>query len=310
MTYWNIYNLCYLHSLLVLLLLAPRLWGQELNAQVKVVAAPQAGALIDQGLVQEMSERFTEFLNQSTWTQEQVKPEEKILCNFLITIQENPNPGVYRGTAQIISARPVYQSDYESILLSYIDEEWNFQYSSGQPLQYGENFFESNLVSMLSFYVHLIIGMDLDSFGLKGGTDSFQTMQNISLIAQQSQESSWSKFGENMQNRYRLMENINSSRMEEFREAFYAYHRKGLDVFYQDPLQARKEILSQLSVIEGVVKRGRGNFPMIGIFLGAKHRELIDIFSSGSMEIRKHAFQILTSIDPSRSEDYRKIIQN
>ena len=302
-TFWT----CCLPSLCCFLWSHIGLLAQELNAKVKVQIDPSSNVLIDPQVIRSMENNFSQLLNQTPWTQEVFEPEERILCNFIITIKQNPSPGRYSATAQIISARSVYDSDYESILVNHVDEDWRFQYAESQPLQYSENFFSNNLVSMLAFYAYFVIGMDYDSFGYLGGTDFFQKMQDITLTAQQSNDDAWSKFG-SMQNRFRLSENANDTQTESFRNACYLYHRQGLDQFYQTPDKARETVLTQLITIESVVRKSRSSFPLLVNFLNTKGQELIHIFSQGNRDMRQEAFNILSSIDPSRIDKYRQIL--
>jgi hypothetical protein len=45
-------------------------------------------------------------------------------------------------------------------------------------------------------------------------------------------------------------------------------------------------------------------------FLDAKSKELANIFSSGNIQIRREAYDIVIAIDPSNVSTYDKMIQN
>ena len=76
----------------------------------------------------DMEQAFTRFLNERKWTNDVFKPEEKINCNMLITIESMPSVGSYNATVQIQASRPVYNTNYESLLFNFADRDWQFDY--------------------------------------------------------------------------------------------------------------------------------------------------------------------------------------
>ena len=209
---------------------------------------------------------------------------------------------------QIQSARPVYNSTYESILLNFADREWQFEYVESQPLNFSENIFTSNLTSLLAFYAYVIIGLDYDSFGEKSGSEFFQTALNIANNAQPSNRPGWSTLG-STRNRYWLIENLTNGQMQDIRQGLYDYHRQGLDTFIESPDKSRENILTVLEDLQKVRKTYPNSILVIA-FLDAKSDELINIFSKGNIQVRRKAFDILATIDPSKRSDYQQIIQN
>lgn len=280
--------------------------AQELKCSVSINASQIQTS--DAGVFKDMDNAIEQFMNGRKWTNDTYKNHEKIICNLLITITRMPAIGSFSASVQVQSARPVFNSSYNSLLFNFADREWEFEYIESMPLEYNDNTFTGNLTSMLAFYAYLIIGLDFDSFSELGGTPYFQRALNVVNNAQQSGLAGWQALGSN-RNRYWIIENLNNPQMAELRKAIYNYHRHGLDTFETDPEKSREVILNGLKEI----KKARDVNPnaiLIVSFFDAKGKELANIFSDGNIQIRRQAYDIITSIDPSNRSNYEKILQN
>jgi len=251
---------------------------------------------------------FAQFMNGRKWSSDVFQNQERIKCNLSITIDRMPSIGRFQATVQIQSARPVYNSNYESILLNFADRDWTFEYVQSLPLDFNENAYTSNLTSMLAFYAYIIIGMDYDSFGEMDGTPFYQVAQNIVTNATQSGRRGWNSL-ESFRNRYWLVENLSNQRMSELRKGYYSYHRNGLDIYQEDEELAQRNILNVLKTLRDL-RDVDPNAIIIVSFLDAKSDELVNIFSTGSMQIRREAYNLLLEVSPSKRDKYAKIISN
>jgi len=300
-----------MRNLLVILfsvLSAANIAAQELNCKVTVNAEQVQSS--DRRVFEDMEKSFTSFMNDTKWTDDVFEVEERIKCNININLQNpsNISIGNYQATVQIQSARPVYNSNYESILLNFADRDWQFEYVESQPLNFNENIYTSNLTSLLAFYAYIIIGMDYDSFGNLDGEDHLRTALNIATNAQSSNRPGWNTLG-STRNRYWLIENLTNSRMENIRSGIYDYHRLALDTFGETPDESREIIVESLEKIR-TVRRSYPNSILVIAFLDAKSDELINIFSNGNIQVRRKAYDLLAAIDPSKASDYEQIIKN
>lgn len=280
-------------------------FSQELNC--RVVINHRQISIADPSIFDEMETDISEFLNNQKWTNDDFQEEERINCNFLITISGMPSVGVFDATVQIISSRPIYGADYETVLLNFADRDWSFSYVQGKPIQYNKNFFTDNLSALLAYYSYIIIGMDYDSFGKLGGEKFYQEAFNIVNNAQQSAYLGWQQLGNN-RNRYWLIENLQSVSLHPIRIALYSYHRLGLDVFKDTPDEARNVIVNALQEIQ-LANRARSASILMISFIDAKATELASIYAKGSLTVRKKAYNILSSIDPSRTEIFKPMIE-
>jgi hypothetical protein len=293
--------------LLLMLVSGGGILAQELNCTVTINSTQITTS--DRGIFRDMKTAIEQFLNGRKWTNESYKSHEKIACNMLITITKMPAIGSFSATVQIQAARPVYNTNYSSLIFNFADRDWEFEYIESLPLEYNDNTYTSNLTSMLALYAYVILGVDADTFSELGGTPYFQRALTVVNNAQQSNRPGWQSIGGSNRSRYWIVENFNNSQMVDLRKTAYSYHRLGLDTFDQDPDKSRKVILDGLKDVKKV-RDINPNAILVVSFLDAKGKELANIFSSGNIQLRREAYDIVTAIDPSNSATYEKMIQN
>ncbi len=292
-------------TLLLLSLCSIRVAGQELNFKVMVNA--EQIQTTDQAVFKDMERAFANFLNTRKWTTDSYKNHEKINCSMFLNISKMPSIGNFVANVQITAARPIYNSNYETVLFNFADREWEFEYIESLPLEYNDNTYISNLTSMLAFYAYIVLAMDYDSFSELGGSAYVQKALIVVNNAQTSNRAGWAALGNN-RNRYALIENLNNPQMVDIRKSTYRYHRLGLDTFDRTPDESREIVLDILKNIKKVWTIYPNSIFVISFF-DAKATELVNIFSEGNLNVRREAYDILTSIDPKRNI-YQKIISN
>lgn len=295
-----------MHSRFVLFLLihmATNVLSQELNCKVTVNADQIQTS--DRGIFKDMERNIATFMNSRKWTNDNYKNYERINCGIFLNISRMPSIGSFSASAQITLARPVYNSNYETVLMNFADREWEFEYIESLPLEYNDNSYISNLTSILAYYAYIILGMDYDSFSEKGGDGYFQKALQVVNNAQSSNRPGWQTIG-STRNRYNLIENINNPQMVEIRKGVYKYHRLALDNFDKNPDESRLAILNVLKGVRSVWQIYPNSILVIAFF-DSKSNELVNIFSEGSLGVRREAYDILTVVDAKRNI-YQKII--
>lgn len=281
--------------------------AQELNCVVTINVGPKVQTT-DRAVFTDMKNAFQQFFNTRKWTNDTYLPHEKINCSILININEMPAIGIFSASAQIQSARPVYNTNYTSLTFNFADRDWEFDYLESQPLEFNDNTYTSNITSMLAFYAYIILGMDYDTYSEMGGTPYFQRALQVVNNAQSSNRPGWQSVGSN-RNRYWLVENLINSQFADIRKSSYNYHRLALDTFEKNPDQSREIILSGLKDI----KKARDINPnaiLVISFFDTKAKELANVFSDGLLPIRKEAYDLITTMDPTNRINYEKIIKN
>ncbi len=281
------------------------IFSQELNA--KVVVNTEKLQSTEKLFFNEMQSNIEQFLNNQIWTKDNVGSVEKINCNFIVNIINEPSSNQFEATVQIVSSRPIYNSSYETILLNHGDREWIFEYYPSQNIEYIENGFNDNLTSLLSFYSYLIIGIDYDSFQEKGGEDSFNSAWKILNNSQNSGYKGWDQFG-SRKNRYWICENFLNPEFEKVRTTIYKYHRNGMDRFYNNPEESRKIIIEGINNLNEINKKNF-NSAILTLFIDAKATELTKIFRGGNLNEKRNAFNLLSEISPSNINLFNKILE-
>ncbi|MCG8310436.1 MAG: DUF4835 family protein [Cytophagales bacterium] len=280
--------------------------AQELNCQVKV--DDTRAQTTDRMVFRDMEQAFTRFMNDRKWTGDTYLPHERIDCNIAVTIESMPSVGFYNASVQIQSSRPVYNTNYSTLMFNFADRDWQFAYVESTPLDFGDNVFTSNLTSMLAFYAYVIIGIYKDSFEEFGGEEQFKKALDIVNLAQQSDRPGWQAFQSN-RNRYWLIENLNNQDLRLIRKGIYTYHRLALDQLESKQDNSRSLIVNVLKDIQ-TADRNIPNSILKITFFDAKKNELGSIFEKGNPATKKEAYNLLVNIDPSNTEKYRSIIGN
>jgi len=279
--------------------------AQELNFKVTINADQIQTS--DRTVFKDMERAFANFLNTRKWTGDSFKNYEKINCTMFLNISKMPSIGNFVANMQITVARPVYNSNYETVLFNFADREWEFEYIESLPLEYNDNTYITNLTSMLAYYAYIVLAMDYDSFSELGGNTFVQKALTVVNNAQSTNRIGWAALGSN-RNRYSLVADLNNQQMVELRKNTYRYHRLGLDLIDKSPDESRKIVLEVLRNVKKVWTTYPNSILMISFF-DSKSAELVNIFSQGDLSVRREAFDILTAIDPKRNI-YQKIISN
>ena len=249
--------------------------SQELNCTVTVDTERLPNA--NQQVFKTLQTALSEFVNQTQWTGQIFKQNEKINCSMYITLSAYESDK-YTATIQVQSARLVYNSSYSTPVLNYNDKDFSFSYTEYQPLVFNAAEFESNLVSVISFYSFMIIGMDADTFVPLGGNTFLETAQNIANVAQQSGYKGWSP-SEGINSRYFMVNDLLAPVFNDLRQSSFLYH-SGLDIMTQD-LKAAKEKIKLALLNIGKLNSLKPNAFVTRVFFDAKSDEIVSIFSGG-----------------------------
>ncbi len=171
-------------------------------------------------------------------------------------------------------------------------------------IQEGQNL--NDLTTLMAYYVNVVLGFDYDSYGELGGTDYFK--KSLNIVNLMTGKPGWnSTDGKGIRNRYTLAENLNNNRFTVVRKLNYSYHRLGMDMFYEKPVDARAEITNSLkSLLDLVSAYGSGSL-LQRTFFSAKNVELVDIFKGGTVPEKNNIIELLGQLDPNNSAKYQKI---
>lgn len=282
------------------------IYAQELNAVVGV-SVPKLQST-DPAVFKTLERDLKEFLNQERWTDDDYKTYEKIECNFQVNITAELGNNAFKADVAIKAIRPVFGSGYKTILINHIDRDVVFTYQEFAPIENGTETFKDNLSAVFSFYAHLILGLDAESFALGAGDAEFQKAQSIINTIPTTvsdADKGWTALSRKT-TRYWIMENLLNTRFKSFKEAWYNYHRKSLDILYTNPGLALTTMVEALKEVD----KTNTSYPnSIGIlmFVTAKSDEVVEILKNGDRTQKNAVYDIMRKLDPSNSGKYSAI---
>ena len=284
------------------------LFSQELNCKVSInyssIASP------NKEMFNSMRQAIYEFINNTNWTQDVFNNEERIDCTILIRLDQQNSTDEFSGSISVQSSRPAFKTLYESPILNIFDDQLRFRYVEFETLEFNENNHTSNLTSILAYYAYLIIGMDYDTFSLKGGEEYFSKSQKIISNAQNDNTATGWKSFEGLDNRYWLIENLLSPDFENMRSFYYRYHREGLDVFTdQSPDLVREKIAEYIMSLKSTFNQRRNGY-LFQVFFDTKTDEIVNVFSEGNIMQANQLVLLLSDMAPTKIDRWQKILSN
>lgn len=289
------------------LMLLTRGYSQELNCQVTIVTNIKTEVTsAEKELFDQIKQVVSDLMNNTKWTEEKFKVEERINCQLQLQIN-TINNGNFTGSIQVQSSRPVYNSSYNTTLFNFQDDNLEFTYSRNTVVLYAKNQFRDNLSSILAFYAYYIIALDFDSFSPQGGTKYFQEAQQIVSNAQTSSGKGWKSSETGKKNRYWLVENAMQQLFEPLRECYYEYHRLGMDHLYDKPDEAKQAIYTALDKLSKIAAARPNSINIIN-FAYCKMNELKSLYALSKPEEKTQIVTVLKKIDPANSSKYEEIL--
>ena len=289
--------------------------AQEIKCRAIVNANQIQG--VDKKVWKTMEQGIETFINTRKWTNDDFQQNEKIEIVFSIVLDKKIEgvEGGFSGNLSIQSSRPIYNTDYESTMINYVDKRFAIKYIQFQPFDFNDNrvsgsdALASNLTAMLAYYTYLAIGLDYDSFSPKGGTNYYNKALNIVNNAPENREiTGWKASESKRRNRYWLIDQILNNRFAPFREVLYDYHRNGLDQLITNPTEARANINSVFPKIKQV-NQDNPSSVLMQFFFNAKSQEIMDFLKNAPLADRKIIIPTCAMIDVRNAQAYFKLMR-
>ncbi len=296
-----------LKSIIICILIlqsANTLSAQEINCKVEVDASRVQRT--DVQIFKDLESTITQFLNNRKWTEDNFNFNEKINCNFYIQVTAL-NSNQFQAEVRVQSSRPVYGTSYNTVVFNHQDNDWSFEFTQFQPMDFQDGASLSSLTTLLGFYVYMIIGYDFDTFSPLGGAEYFKKALALRDAAMAKNEPGWGPMdGRGLRNRYYLIDNLNDERFIPMRNAMYRYHMKGMDKMTKDIEASRREIFASLEEVKKVFDV-LPNAMSLRIFFNAKREELINLYSKANPGMKNRVVELLTTMDASNRDQYQEI---
>lgn len=285
-----------------------RVAAQELQARVTINHNQIQGT--DASVFDNLQQTLEQFINDRQWTNLQFRKNERIQCNFNITVKKyDLSTNTFTCTALIQANRPVYNSSYTSTLYNNSDGDFNFTFAQFDQLEFNDETVDNQLTALVAYYAYLIIGLDLDSFAPMGGEDILQLCMNLANNAQNLNFSGWKSFDSD-RNRFAIINDYLDGAMRPFRQLQYDYYRQGLDEMAENVERGRANITTAL---ETELKKCHEDRPLSSlprIWTDYKKDELASIYQGhGTAKEKQAVYDILFAINASQNTSWEKIKQ-
>jgi hypothetical protein len=287
--------------------------SQEFQANVTVLSN-RLPTSVDKQIFTTLQSALYNFLNGRKWTNVTFNQNEKIQCSFLVNLSGSTDNNTYTATLTIQSARPIYNTSYQSALINYLDDQFTFKYVQYQDMDFNENRvggtdpLTANLTAVIAYYAYIILGLNFDSYGLRGGDLYFQKAQNIVNNApENSALNGWKPF-DGLRNRYWLVENLTNPKYNPIHDAMYGYYRQGMDQMFDHEADARVAAMNSLIIFNSIYNQ----FPdvmFLQFFFQGKGTEIGNVFKRGTPDEKSRALEILSRIDVSNLSTYKQNLQ-
>ena len=296
--------------ILLILVLSMKLWSQELRCNVQVVSQQIQGS--NKQVFETLQNAIYEFMNNRVWTNHVYTMEERIECNLMFNITEQLSADDFRGTLTIQARRPVFNTNYYTTTLNFVDNSIRFRYVEFSPLEFDLNSHQSNLTSILAFYAYYILGLDYDTFSLYGGSTFFTDAEKIVINAQNAAEKGWKPMDDVAhKNRYWLVKDMLDPDYEPLRTFNYNYHRLGLDVMDEKVVEGRAEITNSLELLRDVYRKKPDPYMyLLRLVFDSKVDEIVNVYTESYPEERNRAHEILTEVDKPNANKYKAILNS
>lgn len=286
--------------------LAFRVSAQELQAKVTINHNQIQGT--DASVFDNLQQTLEQFINDRQWTSLRFQKNERITCNFNITVTKyDQSSNLFTCSALIQANRPVFNSAYTSTLYNNKDANFNFEFAQFDQLNFNEEVVDNQLTALFAYYAYLIIGLDLDTFAPMGGTDILQRCYNLVNNAQSLSFTGWKSFDDS-RNRFAIINDYMDESMKPFRQLQYDYYRQGLDEMATNAERGRTNISTAL---ETGLKQAHDNRPLSllpQIWTDYKRDEIANIYKGkGTQKEKESIFELLQNINAAQSEAWNKI---
>jgi hypothetical protein len=287
--------------------------AQEFQANVTVLSN-RISTTVNKQIFSTLQTALYNFLNGRKWSNVAFNQNEKIQCNFLLNLAGATDNNTYTASLTIQMGRPIFNSAYQSPLVNYMDESVTFKYIQFQDMDFNENRvggtdpLTANLTAVFAYYAYILLGLNFDSYGLRGGDLYFQKAQNIVNNAPETNAvNGWKPF-DGLRNRYWLVENLTNPKYNPIHDAIYDYYRPGLDQMFDHEYDARVAVMNALIAFNSI-NTEFPNIMFIQFFFQGKGSEIGNVFKHGTPEEKSRALDILTRIDVSNLNQYKQDLQ-
>ncbi|MDC1068815.1 DUF4835 family protein [Candidatus Kapabacteria bacterium] len=286
---------------IILVCINTLLVSQEIDANVTIddQALEQGMRINISSLAQDLEKYIdnTRFMDDD-WEGEQIPVD-------LAIVLMGGNRNIYSARLLINSQRYVYNGDGEkSIVLKLIDNQWQFEYQRGAFHSYNHLRFNS-FISLIDYYMLLVIGSDLDTYGDEASDDAYERARQICLLGASANSTGYETYNEPGEfTRYSHISQILDPRYNEWRELVATYYLDGIDYIKEDIVTAKSNLSIIISkMADFKANKLSGPSVVLQAFFQSNAKQIAQFFNGYE---NQQVFEDLYYLDPSNSMQYRK----
>ncbi len=280
-------------------------YAQEFKCNVQVDASAVRGT--NKQIFKTLEKSLENLINSKKWTDNRFKNNEKIKCDLILNIKSfDAKKNSIEAELYFRSYRPVYHSDYQTLLLNLIDKKLIFNYKEFENLDFNPDFIDKNLTANIAYYLYIALGHDFDSFKENGGKKYYYLAENIQKSAAQNNMPGWQAKNKGM-GKGDLVEALVDPQNNYYHRAVYTYHRWGLDKMADNPKLGKSNIITALNYLSKLKDNNEQSSYLIKIFFDAKADEIMQIFIEGPPVNLNYIVNKLNSLAPQYSQKWEQI---
>jgi hypothetical protein len=285
-------------ALIVIATCGVKLYSQEIEATVEVVTE----GLTNDQKIQVDALRYTidNYVNSQSFTGESWDgPKIPVSIGMQVSVLGTNN---YSANLFIASRRTVSEEDGTSVINMKFEDngKWNFEYSQGLTLSYDFNRYD-NIASILDFYMLIIIGLDLDTYGELDGDFYYQRAKRVFDVASNQNATGWSPYATDY-GRSTLINELISPRFDDFRKLIFSYYVDGVDLLATDRETALSNIADVIHGIADFKERYFSPSHILDLFFASKCQEICELFKGYTADPK--VFRDLMFLDPTNTVRY------
>jgi len=295
----------YKYLFLLFMLTTSLSYSQEFKCKVTVDASAVRGT--NKQLFKTLKKSLEDLINSNKWSEQHFKDHEKIKCDLILNIKSfDPKKNSIESELYFRSYRPVYNSDYETILLNLIDKKFIFNYKEFENLSFNPDFIDNNLTASIAYYLYVALGHDFDSFKENGGKEFYYKAENIQKSAAQNNMPGWDARNKGA-GKGDLIESLVDPQNKYYHRAIYTYHRWGLDKMADHPKLGKSNIITAINYLSKLKEENENASYLIKIFFDAKADEINQIFMEGPPVNITYIVNKLNNLAPQYSQKWEQI---
>lgn len=268
------------------LLLVAWLSAQVLHANVKVDYAHLPAE--QQNELEDLQQNVTDYFNNFAWTDDEYETDIDINVQIIIETRRD------KSHERIYSAQFLISSTSGE---KFYDKDWEFSYQTGYQFDHNKVQIDP-LIHFLDYYAYMVLGGELDTYGLFLGAAYYDKARDIANRAVLS------RYAKGWDKRIEELDKITHIRTRPLREVKPDFFEAEYYLQEGNIKEAKKYAASVLNGFEKVIKEQPNN-KYLRLFFDAHYRVLVDIYRGDNEILNK-----LVSFDSNHRDAYRAAMNN